>query len=166
MKRSKNRSKTKSKSKSRSGNRKIKYFDILWIGYHIKVNASVGKDFDIPEKIWGLFGYIINKKAAKKMVELYPITNQVDSEIPKVFPELVVLAVKEDDRLILSPTSEESTQFGSDIQFNREGFINATAVNNFMDDPVGSLKFMAITITIALICMFLFWLYQEKIAKK
>ena len=111
--------------------KKVKYFDMLWIGWHIKNDLKTGgeNELDVPNQIWGLFGYIINKKAAKAIIEIYPITKQIDSEIPKTFPNLVVYAVKKDDRMILSPTSEESTQFGSDIQFDREAFENISKGN-------------------------------------
>jgi len=108
--------------------KKVKYFDILWLGYHNKHDLTTGNEneLDVPFIIYGLFGYIINKKAAKAIIEIYPITEQIDSEIPKTFSNLIVYAVKENDRIILSPTSEQSTEFGSDIQFNREGFQNSS----------------------------------------
>jgi GR25 family glycosyltransferase involved in LPS biosynthesis len=134
--------------------KKIKYYDILWLGYHVKDNLSVGKEFDIPEKIWGLFGYIINKKAAKRMIEMYPITLQLDTEIPKVFPDLVVLALKEDARLVLSPLSEEATQFGSDIQFDREGFYNTNS-----DEMYGIIAIIMLVIIGSV------WYFKEKIVK-
>ena len=104
--------------------KKIKYFDILYLGYHVKIDSHVGTEFDIPGKIWGLFGYIINKKTAKKLVDLYPISNQIDSEIPRIFDNLSVYALKKENRLILSPSSEDAvlSAFGSDIQFYRESF--------------------------------------------
>jgi len=100
----------------------IKEFDILYLGYHIKVNTQTDEHYDYPKKIWGLFGYIINKKAAKHLIELFPLTQQIDTEIPKAFKHLKVLALKEDDRLILSPVSEDQSKFTSDIQFSREAF--------------------------------------------
>jgi GR25 family glycosyltransferase involved in LPS biosynthesis len=111
--------------------KKVKYFDMLWLGYHIKYDLKTGDEngLDNPLKIYGLFGYIINKKAARKIIEIYPITQQIDSEIPQVFNDLIVYAVKKEDRIILSPTSEDSSQFGSDIQFNREAFENISNRN-------------------------------------
>ena len=103
---------------------KIGYFDMLWLGYHTKVDTKRDRYVDTPLKIWGLFGYIINKKAAKELVDMFPITKQLDTEIPRVFPKLKVYAVKQNNILISSPKSEESTQFGSDIQFYREDFMD------------------------------------------
>ena len=52
----------------------IPEYDILWLGYHVKTNHWVSDiqetGLDIPEKLWGLFGYIINKKAAKRLIEI------------------------------------------------------------------------------------------------
>jgi len=108
--------------------RNIPDYDILWIGYHVKHNHWASdiqnSDLDVPEKVWGLFGYIINKKAAKKLIEIFPISNQIDSEIPKVFPDLKVYALKEESRLVFSDQSEVANKFGTDIQFDREGFEN------------------------------------------
>lgn len=102
--------------------KKVGTFDMLWLGYHVKINKKVFKDYDVPLKIWGLFGYIINKKAAQKLVDMYPITKQIDTEMPKVFAGLNIKALKSCDVLVFSPKSEEATEFGSDIQFSREGF--------------------------------------------
>ena len=113
---------------------KISEYDILFLGYHNKINNSVSDDqengLDIPENIWGLFGYIINKKAAKRLIEIFPITEQIDSEIPKIFPNLNVYALKEHNRLILSDISEESFTFGTDVQFDKEDFENINFINN------------------------------------
>lgn len=103
---------------------KIGYFDMLWLGYHAKVDKKRDRDIDEPYKIWGLFGYIINKKAAKELIDMFPITKQLDTEIPRVFPKLKVYAVKENNKLITSPKSEDSEKFGSDIQFYREDFMD------------------------------------------
>ena len=100
----------------------IKEFDILYLGYHNKFDTDFDKHYDYPEKIWGLFGYIINQKAAKHLIEMFPLSQQIDSEIPKAFKHLKVVALKKDERLILSPVSQDSSKFTSDIQFSREAF--------------------------------------------
>jgi GR25 family glycosyltransferase involved in LPS biosynthesis len=105
----------------------IKY-DILWLGYHYKsTKEHVNTYYDVPGDIlFGLFGYVINKKAAKKLLEMFPITHQIDSEIPKLFPDLVTFAIKEDHKIILSPQSSTITTYGTDIQIREdvEGFKN------------------------------------------
>jgi GR25 family glycosyltransferase involved in LPS biosynthesis len=101
-------------------------FDIFYIGYHNKIDriAPFNKHSDVPDKIWGLFGYIINKKAAKRLLEVFPLSKQIDTDIPSCFNDLDVYAVHPDKKIILSPTSQESHKFGSDIQFSREAFGN------------------------------------------
>lgn len=101
-------------------------FDIFFLGYHVKIDkiAPFNKHSDVPDKIWGTFGYIINKKAAKKLLEVFPLTKQIDSQIPDCFNELKVYAVHPNKKIILSPLSQESHKFGSDIQFSREAFGN------------------------------------------
>ena len=101
--------------------KKIPKYDILYLGYHNKNDLKNHNSYDVPRELWGLFGYIINKKAAKKLLEVFPITAQIDSEISRAYPDLKVYALKEDERIISSDTSQTSYRFGTDIQ-TREGF--------------------------------------------
>jgi GR25 family glycosyltransferase involved in LPS biosynthesis len=103
----------------------IPEYDILWLGYHQKTNEKVGTGcYDVPGRyLFGLFGYIINKKAAMSLLEIFPLTHQIDSEIPKIFPNLRVYALKENHKLVHSEPSSTETQFGTDIQI-REDFGN------------------------------------------
>jgi GR25 family glycosyltransferase involved in LPS biosynthesis len=106
---------------------KVPKFDILYLGYSllkdpIEENNIYGK----PSKIWGLFGYIINKKAAIELKKAFPLRYQIDSEIPKVFKNLNVFYLK--DKLITSDDSQNTnskfptnTQVREDINI-REGF--------------------------------------------
>jgi GR25 family glycosyltransferase involved in LPS biosynthesis len=111
----------------------IKY-DILWLGYHYKsIKQHVNTYYDVPGDIlFGLFGYVINKKAAKKLLDMFPITHQIDSEIPKLFPDLITFAIKEEHKIILSPQSSTITTYGTDIQIREdvEGFKNTNKVND------------------------------------
>ena len=100
---------------------KVPDYDILWLGYHNKTNAKTIGNFDVPNTLYGLFGYIINKKAASVLLDIFPITWQIDTEIPKVFNKLKVFALKENDRIIFSEPSQIAVTFGTDIQ-TREGF--------------------------------------------
>lgn len=135
--------------------KRIPDYDILWIGYHVKQNHWASdmqnSGLDIPEKIWGLFGYIINKKAAQKLIEMFPVSKQIDTEIPQIFPDLKVYAVKEDDRLILSDPSETANKFGTDIQFDREDFQNILKFKHKYNDK---LMFCIIAILISLCFIF------------
>ena len=53
---------------------------------------------------------------------MFPITRQIDTEMHKIFKNLKVIALKEDEKLVLSPVSQDQSQFTSDIQFSREAF--------------------------------------------
>lgn len=101
-------------------------FDVLFIGYHHTRNNDK-KYMKVDTEIYGLFGYIINKKAAKKFIELFPLTYQIDSELYKTFKDLDVYALK--DKLIYSQPSQVADKFGTDIQ-HREYF-NNTCKNNY-----------------------------------
>lgn len=112
-------------------------YDILWLGYHYKsTKQHINTHYDVPGDIlFGLFGYVINKKAAKKLLGMFPITHQIDSEIPKLFPDLITYAIKDEYKIILSPQSSTVTTYGTDIQIREdvEGFKNTTNdVNNIL----------------------------------
>ena len=105
--------------------KEIPPYDILWLGYHNKsLKENTDKSYDIPDKmLFGLFGYVINKKAASELLNIFPLNHQIDSEIPKIFDKLRVYSLKEPNRLILSMPSSTETEFGTDIQI-REDFTN------------------------------------------
>ena len=116
-------------------------FDILLIGYHMKQNKQVGPTFyDKPLKSWGTFGFVTNKKGSQELLKLFPIKHQVDTEMHKLYNNnnLDVYSLKENNRLVKSPQSQEESQYGTDIQLreypvlenkpNLEGFENT--INN------------------------------------
>jgi len=108
-------------------------YDILFLGTHNYIINKKLTYFDVPEKLYGLFGYIINKKAAQILLEIFPITEQIDTEMAKVFDRLNVLTVKYqnpfiDNRIILSDLSQEAYKYGTDIQ-HREYFSNISNNN-------------------------------------
>jgi len=106
----------------------IPEFDILFLGwhshYHMMVEATNITEYCFtPKFLFGLFGYIINKKAAHHLLNLFPLTFQIDTEMRKVFPELRVYALNEKYNLIHSEHSSTTSKFGTDIQI-REDFIS------------------------------------------
>ena len=105
----------------------IDNYDILFLGTHKYTPSKELKYFDVPKILYGTFGYVINKKAARILLSLFPITEQIDTEMSKVFDKLKVRTVKynhmEDERIILSDLSQEAYTFGTDIQ-HREYFSN------------------------------------------
>jgi GR25 family glycosyltransferase involved in LPS biosynthesis len=104
-------------------------YDILFLGYHLQADPEKkNNSYSIPDKIWGLFGYIINKKAAKEICKVYPLKHQIDTEMPKVFKNLKVFSLNE--KLIISDESQNSqAKFGTDTQI-REGFKVIKKKNN------------------------------------
>ena len=132
----------------------IPEFDILWLGYHQKTTKeNYNKYIDIPDNVlFGLFGYIINKKAAFALTEIFPLTKQIDSEIPKIFSKLKVYALKEEYRLIHSMPSATDTKFGTDIQI-REQFISLCNCNKYTKKTIINIIYILIII-IGLIYLF------------
>lgn len=109
--------------------------DILFLGTHGYYKGIDEEHFDRPSKLYGLFGYILNKKAAIILLSIFPIKEQIDTEMAKVFSMLDVYTVKYnkdkniDDRIILSDLSQEAVTFGTDIQ-HREYFDNIDSSYN------------------------------------
>lgn len=61
-------------------------FDILFLGYHNatliylqrdQINDTINKS----AMVFGLFGYIVTNKGAQKLLNIFPITKQIDTEI-------------------------------------------------------------------------------------
>ena len=107
-------------------------YDILFLGYHSAHIARLD-NYDIyyikPIKIYGLFGYIVTLDGAKKLLEyVFPITLQIDSEMPQHFDKINTYALTTKNTVIYSDRSALDTKFGTDIQI-RENFTN----NNIID---------------------------------
>jgi GR25 family glycosyltransferase involved in LPS biosynthesis len=111
---------------------KMPQFDILFLGYHhtdANLEENENEIYGKPNKIWGLFGYLINKKAAIEIKKIFPLIYQIDTEMPKIFNNLSVFYLK--DKLIISDESQLiNSKFGTDTQI-REDFKN-TNHNNFL----------------------------------
>lgn len=103
-------------------------YDMIFLGYHrtsIKYlsHIIINKYFKKPLKIFGLFGYVVSKKGAAKLLKMFPITEQIDSEIGNNINKLKfnIYTVLPTDRIIFSDSSSVHTKFGTDIQV-REPF--------------------------------------------
>jgi GR25 family glycosyltransferase involved in LPS biosynthesis len=128
-------------------------YDILFLGYHAsslnnitKINNYISK----PSKTYGLFGYIVTNQGAKKLLNIFPITEQIDTEISNNFGKNKIIAyiVNPDKRIIFSDESSVHTKFGTDIQI-REDF-NTT--NLSLDtDYLFLIVLIIITLIIAII---------------
>ena len=127
-------------------------FDILFIGYHpasIKyiehANNKEAKYFK-SAKTYGLFGYVVTKKGADKLLKINQIDYQIDTEIARCTKKygLKTYLVRPSDRIIHSEPSETSTS-GTDIQLNHiEGFVSNSAFHNVFYD---------VTHVIVIVCM-------------
>lgn len=103
-------------------NEKIKYienqilnidYDLFFLGFHPGTTYDETNKFN---SIYGLFGYIVTKSGAKKLLDLFPITYQIDTEISRNTDKINIYGVKYSDRIILSDQSQYSYKFGTDIQ--------------------------------------------------
>jgi GR25 family glycosyltransferase involved in LPS biosynthesis len=93
-------------------------YDIYFLGYH-----SAGKSSNIddnwykPRDAYGLFGYVVTYDGAVKLLDkVFPISQQIDSEIPIYFNTIKACALNNNKRLIFSEPSQVSYSFGTDIQ--------------------------------------------------
>lgn len=110
-------------------------YDILFIGYHPASIKYIGKNtqtssenssdpmFVRSSRTYGLFGYIVSRKGAEKLMKIFPIDEQIDSAMSdaQIPHNLNIYLVKPEDRIITSDPSEDAKEFGTDIQ-KRESF--------------------------------------------
>ena len=94
-------------------------YDMLFLGYH---NAHINTKIDNyefyfkPERIYGLFGYIVSLEGAKKLLNIFPLTLQIDSEISNNLNKLNAYCLNKNFCMIYSEPSSSVSQFGTDIQ--------------------------------------------------
>jgi GR25 family glycosyltransferase involved in LPS biosynthesis len=100
-------------------------YDMVFLGYHrTSINHGVKNINSIYMKcnrIYGLFGYIVSNKGAHKLLNLFPITQQIDTVISDNLHKFTTYVVKPEHRIIFSDPSALDTKFGTDIQV-RENF--------------------------------------------
>jgi GR25 family glycosyltransferase involved in LPS biosynthesis len=86
-------------------------YDILYIGFHkTKGSSQHNNILKKPDNVvFGLFGYIVNKRIAQKLLNMFPIQGQIDSEIEKIYKNIKVFHVNEDLRIIYSNHSFNNT---------------------------------------------------------
>ena len=111
-------------------------YDILFLGYHpasIKgISKNVNDVYVRSKKVYGLFGYIITKHGAKKLLNMFPISYQVDTALYRYVNNngLNAYLLKPNLRLFTSEPSEIASKFGTDIQV-REGFpLDCAVIDN------------------------------------
>jgi len=93
-------------------------YDLLYIGYHESRdnNNRYNHKYISPNNVvFGLYGYIVDKRIANKLLDMFPIEGQIDSEIQKIYKDIKVYVVNEDARVIYSDHSFDNS-LGTDIQ--------------------------------------------------
>lgn len=117
-------------------------FDVLFLGYHpaslkyinsIPIN-SVEPIVVTSNKVYGLFGYIVSYEGAHKLMKMFPITQQIDTEMSHAFKKYNIKAylLRPELRLIESEPSEDAKKFGTDIQ-SRESFGTTTLMDDLFN---------------------------------
>ena len=95
-------------------------FDLLFLGYHDTSNKYSQEYKGIFRKfnrIYGLFGYIVSYKGAQKLLSnVFPLIQQIDSEISNNSSTINILGVDNDNKIVMSDQSDVSSKFGTDIQ--------------------------------------------------
>ena len=111
-------------------------YDIIYLGYHdatIKyIYEQINDTFCKAYIVYGLFGYIVTNNGAKKLLDIFPISKQIDSEISYNFHNIKGYIVSPNKRIIQSDESEKNIQFGTDIQI-RELYTNNNQKISFRD---------------------------------
>lgn len=94
-------------------------FDLFFLGYHdtsIKYSYYYNYRFKQFNRVYGLFGYIVTLEGAKKLMNIFPLKKQIDTEISNYSKNINILGLPQNDRLIFSDQSSLDTKFGTDIQ--------------------------------------------------
>jgi len=92
-------------------------YDLLYVGYHeSKTTKKQNNYYKIPtDTVFGTTGYIVDKRIVKKLIGMFPINLQLDSELSKIYKDIKIYHLNEELRLISSEHSFNNT-FGSDVQ--------------------------------------------------
>lgn len=143
-------------------------FDVLFLGYHpatLKYLNSSNNVNDVvielakhdKSRIYGLFGYVVSKKGASKLLKLFPISEQLDTELSKNIKslDLNIYVLKPNLCLIKSDPSESAFKHGTDIQTNIEPFPTDSVTNDVMYLSVIVILSLLIILFLRIIKLFL-----------
>lgn len=87
----------------------IPEYDLLYPGYHNGEGHDEGTYAKVY-KVWGTHSLIVNKKAAKEILKIFPLDKQFDTEISRSFKNLNVFATKFYEKLIWTPNDDSDIQ--------------------------------------------------------
>jgi GR25 family glycosyltransferase involved in LPS biosynthesis len=92
-------------------------YDLFFLGFHHTAKYDNTNKYKI---VYGLFGYIVTNKGAKKLLNLFPLTYQIDTEISRNTDKINIYGVNVSNKIILSDESQYSYKFGTDIQIKNK----------------------------------------------
>jgi glycosyl transferase family 25 len=129
---------------------KIPDYDLLYLGHHDARESIEYNDILMKPSylVFGLFGYVVDKRISNILLNLFPINGQIDSEIRSIYPFIKSYHFKEDYRLIYSDHSFDN-KLGTDIQL----------IEGFEDDNT---NYYLKQIIIILIIIFLIYTFLAK----
>jgi GR25 family glycosyltransferase involved in LPS biosynthesis len=110
-------------------------YDLFFLGYHdtsIKYSYYYNYRFKQFNRVYGLFGYIVTLEGAKKLMNIFPLKKQIDTEISNYSSHLNILGLPPRDRLIFSDQSSVTTRFGTDIQTYDTTLIKETFIEKYI----------------------------------
>jgi GR25 family glycosyltransferase involved in LPS biosynthesis len=145
-----------------------KDFDIIFLGYHPSTIKYIIREPTINDvfvkswRVYGLFGYVVSKKGAEKLLTLFPINQQIDTEISDAIKKnkLNIYLFKPNHQIITSEPSEIAKEFGTDIQKreisipNQEHFLFNECVDAFDTYFFQFLWFLTL-----IVCVFIFGMF-------
>lgn len=128
-------------------------YDLLYLGYHYANDQKIlHENYSKPLGIvYGLFGYIVNKKIAQKLLDIFPIENQIDTDIFKVFKDINVYVLPIDKKIIHSEESHKA-KLGTDIQVIE---IEEFQTDNNKDENENQLLIPLLSLILFIIIIFL-----------
>ena len=114
--------------KSREMLGRLPEYDMLYMGYTHVTKIYEYNEYFVPKTVYGLFGYVINKKAAKNLMSMFPLTYQIDTDIFDTFPKMKTIAL---NKPLISSMLSDNNVLGTDIQI-----INKGDGNNIINDNI------------------------------
>lgn len=99
--------------------KRIPTFDFLLVGFANYITYPTTHPDPLYYKIYksyGLYGYVINKKAAKLFISVFPLSLQIDSLLYTVYKKMRTFALSKNKVLVKAELSEFAYQFGTDAQ--------------------------------------------------